>query len=566
MVPYNSPENEGLAPFCSPECMRYLSSSKRFVWLAWSLAASVLFAGAPERLRAVGACTPPAELKARIASKPSAENFAELGNWYGDNRRFACAAQAFSQASRRRPGSPMYAYRWGLSLSSAGEDLAALTPLRRAIQLDPGEVSPYLVLGSVLDRLKRSAEAEASYRKALAIDAHSEEALDALSHDLLDRHSYASVEALLERAWHENRLSSEQSFNLGVSLAGMGRLDDAVAVLRQGLATASDSLQIADELALVLMLQHKEQDAYAVFEHALLRHPDDQATQLLYLRALISGHSEDALSFASKVLTAHPDHWEALYLNGVLASQAGDLAKARSFLTRSVELRPDSFASQQALGSTLEQLGDLTGAEAHLRKAMALGGDRAEVHYHLAKVLQREGEAAKARDQLHIYQQLNATQSGKVHAATQGATGDSLAAAGRFQEAAAVYRQALIDDPDEPVLHYKLAKSLDRLDDLAGETAELQRAIALDPKLAEAQSQMGYLAARKGDSARAESYFRAAVAASPSYVVGWINLAATLASESKWEEARAAVEHALVIDPQNVAARNLREEISQPGR
>jgi len=44
---------------------------------------------------------------------------------------------------------------------------------------------------------------------------------------------------------------------------------------------------------------------------------------------------------------------------------------------------------------------------------------------------------------------------------------------------------------------------------------------------------------------QAEAYFRAAVRASPSYVGAWINLAATLASESKWQEARQALARTL---------------------
>jgi Tfp pilus assembly protein PilF len=72
---------------------------------------------------------------------------------------------------------------------------------------------------------------------------------------------------------------------------------------------------------------------------------------------------------------------------------------------------------------------------------------------------------------------------------------------------------------------------------------------------------MGYLAARGGDPARAEAFFRAAVQASPSYVVAWINLAATLASEEKWTEAKQAVDRALTIDPDNAAARQLNQAV-----
>jgi Tfp pilus assembly protein PilF len=101
------------------------------------------------------------------------------------------------------------------------------------------------------------------------------------------------------------------------------------------------------------------------------------------------------------------------------------------------------------------------------------------------------------------------------------------------------------------------------MNDVAGETSELQRTIELDPKLAEAQNQMGYLAAHNGDLERAETYFRAATQAAPSYIGAWINLAATLAGEQRWVDARQAVDRALQIDPENAQARQLSQDLSE---
>ena len=114
--------------------------------------------------------------------------------------------------------------------------------------------------------------------------------------------------------------------------------------------------------------------------------------------------------------------------------------------------------------------------------------------------------------------------------------------AGDPAQAVSLYKEALETDPDEPLLYYKLSRALDKVKDFAGEKAALQRAIQLNPNLAEAQNQMGYLADRDGDLAQAEGYFRVAVRASPSYVAAWINLAATLASQAKWQDARQALE------------------------
>ncbi len=164
---------------------------------------------------------------------------------------------------------------------------------------------------------------------------------------------------------------------------------------------------------------------------------------------------------------------------------------------------------------------------------------------------------------MRLYQQLKQARSDKVQAAGKAEEGDQAMAAGDAAQAATLYREALQADPDEALLAYKLSRALDKLKDIAGERTALERAIQLNPNLAEAENQMGYLAARGGDAAQAEGCFRAAVRASPSYVVAWINLAATLADEAKWQDARQALGHALEVDPDNADARKLSQALAE---
>jgi Flp pilus assembly protein TadD len=89
----------------------------------------------------------------------------------------------------------------------------------------------------------------------------------------------------------------------------------------------------------------------------------------------------------------------------------------------------------------------------------------------------------------------------------------------------------------------------------------LEQAVKIDPSLALAQNQLGYLASRSGDSAAAEEHFRMAVSASPGYTEAWVSLAATLGMESRFREAQKAVETALQLDPHNENAIHLRQEL-----
>ena len=110
---------------------------------------------------AIAQCTPPSEFRGQIATHSTAGNYANLGTWFADHKQFECASKAFASASAMNPSSSSLAYLWGLSLFSAGNDSAALAPLRKAGALDPSDIRPHVVLAAALDKLKRTGDAEA---------------------------------------------------------------------------------------------------------------------------------------------------------------------------------------------------------------------------------------------------------------------------------------------------------------------------------------------------------------------------------------------------------------------
>jgi Flp pilus assembly protein TadD len=520
--------------------------------LIWLVAAS----------QAYSSCTAPAAMKAPLASKPSAEGYAELGTWFADRKQFVCAAQAFAAAVKLQPASASLTYMWGLSLYSAGDMQGALGPLRSAGSLTTSDARPHLLLGSALDQTGQTAGAEAEWRAALAIDSSSPEALDGLSRDLVKDKDYAGAIALLEQPALRNQLTPLQSVNLGMAYARTLQLKEASNVLREGLKAAPDSLSLADELSVVLVLLDRADEADKVLSEALARHPGDLNTEILYLRVLVSRKSEKAPELGRKLLLTAPQNWEVLYLNAQLEMREGQLALARTYLEQSIALKPDYFQTQNALGNVLSRLNDFAMAKEHLEKAIALGDTDPAVRYELARVLQNLGEVKPAQEKMRIFQEMRKAESDRTLAVGRIDEGDKALAAGNGAQAVTLYREALANDPDEARLNYKLAKALDKTGDFVSERAVLQRTIELNPNLAEAQNQMGYLAAKNGDDAQAESCFRAAVQASPSYLVAWVNLAATLAGEAKWQDAKQALAKALEIDPNNSQARRLNQVIS----
>ena len=65
-----------------------------------------------------------------------------------------------------------------------------------------------------------------------------------------------------------------------------------------------------------------------------------------------------------------------------------------------------------------------------------------------------------------------------------------------------------------------------------------------------------------GDNAGAERQFRLTADEVPDNAQAWIGLAAALGAESRFEEARKAVDTALRLDPGNAAALNLSRKLA----
>jgi tetratricopeptide (TPR) repeat protein len=507
-------------------------------------------------------CTAPPDLNSRVQSQPTAEAFAKIGKWFGDQLQFNCAAEAFANAVRLQPASGELAYMWGLSLYSAGETQASLGPLQDAARLDRQDIRSHLVRGTALDKLSRTTDAEREWRAALAIDSSSAMALDGLSRDLLNDKDYDATITLLEQRSHRGVRTPQQSFNLGMAYAKTLQLKEAFDVLSEGVNSSPDSLSLGDELAVVLMLLGRPDEAETVLANVFNHHPGDLKTQILYFRVLVSNQSEKAKDLGQKLLTVAARNWEVLYLNAQVEAREEDFQQARVHLEQSIALNPDYFQSREALGVVLTKLHQLSSAKESLEKAVSLGDSGPAVQYELAKVLEGLGEAGKAQEKMRLYQTMRKAEADQTLAVGKIEAADLALSAGDPAQAIALYREALSLDPNEARLAYKLAMALDKTKDFAAEQTALQRAIELNPKIPEAQNQMGYLAGKSGDLARAESCYRAAVNASPSYLRGWVNLAATFADEAKWQDAKQALAHARELDPDSADVRRLDQAIS----
>jgi tetratricopeptide (TPR) repeat protein len=195
--------------------------------------------------------------------------------------------------------------------------------------------------------------------------------------------------------------------NLGIALAGSGKVTDAVAEYKKSLALNGNSSQTENNLGSALAQQGQLDEAQQHFENALRINPDNASAEVNLGNALSAagGHADEAI---------------ALLKNGV-------------------EKQPNSPDGQNGLGVALAHAGNLEEATAHLQKAVDLAPQDAGYRYNLGRVLAARSMFAEALPQFSEAARITNLQDPTILqmlAAMQSETG-------RYAEAVATAQTAL---------------------------------------------------------------------------------------------------------------------------
>lgn len=535
---------------------RLYCTGRRSIILAF--AAAVLVAISQSQSVWSASCVGPAPLEARVQSHPDAYAYEALGIWFGENNKSDCAVQAFQAGLKLEPNSLRLPYLLGLSLYTAGKLQESVAPLQHSVTQHPKEERAHLLLASALAGLGRNKEAFVEWQAALRVNPNSKMALDGIAKILLQAGDNETVIAQLTHV----QLDENLTLDLATAYGRTGLFNDAALVLNEGLKTYPDSPMLTSSLSSVYVKLSRFDEAAKVAEQLARRNPNAIEAQRIYLSMLVfNAEYKTALPLARKLLARVPHDADFLYLNGVLEKNNGDFVAARTHLVASAKLDPNHYSTRYNLGYTLEHLQEYASAKVELQKAIELDPTEPESHFELAKVLRKLGDTDAAQQELLLYQTQVKVKSDHTIAAQKSTAAAEAMRAGDKQKAAALYREAMAALPDNAGLPYQLALVLNDLNDTEGERTALEQSVRIDPNFALAQYQLGILDSSNGNLRDAEQQFRLAVKASPGYVQAWIALAATLAKESRNQEALQAAENVLTIDPNNGAGLALRKSL-----
>jgi tetratricopeptide (TPR) repeat protein len=192
------------------------------------------------------------------------------------------------------------------------------------------------------------------------------------------------------------------------------------------------------------------------------------------------GYWQDNLSLFRHNLEVAPDDAMSLKNLGIALAARGQAAEANRLLARAYELDPRLRSrSHYNLGRTLAGSGNYADAVRYLREAVRISPGFGEARGLLDRILRDHPEAAGA----------GAGAPGDAHGSIQSplTRGEALARSGRYEDAAAAFREAIRLEPELAGAHNNLGCALAALGRFEEAGAAFREAVRLRPDYAEAR-------------------------------------------------------------------------------
>ncbi len=197
-------------------------------------------------------------------------------------------------------------------------------------------------------------------------------------------------------------LSSEEYDERAHQLYNDGNYDEALTLLREGLALYPNAVELHVGVAYARLAREEFAWARRSFEEALVLDPEhEDALAGLGEVLLRVGQTGSAVRAFRRILElGYADDIELMLQVGRALFREGLMEDAKEYFEIAVQQTPENAEAVAMVGYAQHRLGDEPGAIETLRKALALDADHAEARIYLGNLLYDRGEYEPALFQL----------------------------------------------------------------------------------------------------------------------------------------------------------------------
>lgn len=205
-------------------------------------------------------------------------------------------------------------------------------------------------------------------------------------------HEYRDNITLYRATLEKNPASLMATYNLGMELAAIGEVEEAITYYRKALKMKPDYAEIHANLAMALMRNPGHEDqAIAAFREAIRLKPElwQASLNLANLLLTIPGHIEEVIQLYRAVLKFDPSRGEVRSSLGYAIMQVpGREQEALGHLEAALKFIPDDWSTHYQISRILlNRRPDNFEALVHLELVVQSRPDFAAARYHLAKLL-----------------------------------------------------------------------------------------------------------------------------------------------------------------------------------
>jgi predicted Zn-dependent protease len=335
----------------------------------------------------------------------------------------AAAAAVLEALARAQPHSPLVQLDLGRACAQAGRTAEAVAALRRAVTLDAALADGWRELAAQLLLAGETLAGDVAYAHYTRLARDPPELSDAIvavSENRLD----AAERMLRQRLQHAPH--DVVALRMLADLARR-REDDAEAErrLRECLELAPGFAAARYDLARLLYELYRHSEVLPLVDRLLASDQDNIDYLSLKAQALrFVGGNEQAIALMEGVVGRHPDKDRAWLLYGHVMREVGQQARAIEMYRRALAVRPASGPAYSSLANlkTFRFSGaDLAAMREQLAHSAPQGPDRIHLEFALGKALEDEGEFAASFEH---YARGNALQRATLSYDPEAATAD----------------------------------------------------------------------------------------------------------------------------------------------
>ena len=184
-------------------------------------------------------------------------------------------------------------------------------------------------------------------------------------------------------------LSSEEYDERAHALYNEGKYDDALAVLREGLALYPQAVELHVGLGYARLAREEYAWARRSFDDALAldAEHEDALAGLGEVLMKFGQHDEALRTFERTLELGYEDDIELMLQVGRALFREGQIEEAKRYFDTAVRQTPDNAEAVACVGYTLHRLGDDKGAAEALERALAIDSDHVEARIYLGNLL-----------------------------------------------------------------------------------------------------------------------------------------------------------------------------------